>query len=163
MDTRALPSDAADLADQAKPFGPRPAAKVDMASLVPPEVAALVDQLDNSGTAPAAAAAEEEDEVATLDFVGDELPFVEHPLRYPFVWDGERRDSVTVRQLTTGEVGKISEEWGRRKQAPKLIDIYAVMTGLPARVLRALPNADGDAVFTAAYGFLPQSYRGEDG
>lgn len=161
MDTRDLPTDGADLAAQAKPFGPKPAPKVDMRGMVPPAMAAMVDQLDSAAQAPASA--EDDEEVATLDFVGDDLPFVEHRLRFPFVWEGVRRDSITVRQLTTGEVGKVSEEWARRKQAPKLIDIYAVMTGLPAPVLRALPSLDGDPVFAAAYGFLPPSFRGEDG
>ena len=160
---RAIFEDAAtaDLAAEAQPLARPDPLKVDTRSLVPPGAAALLDQLDNSKVS--TAEAEPEEEVATLDFVGDDLPFVEHKLRFPFTWEGVKHEAVTVRQLTTMEVGKISGEWSRSGKAPMLIDIYAVMTGLPARVLRALPDADGSPVMKAGYDFLPLSFRGEDG
>lgn len=151
----------AEAAAQARPLAGVDPLKVDMATLVPPGVAALLDQLDNpSQAAQATPAPDDEDDVATLDFVGDELPEVVHDLRYPFNWGGVRRDTVTVRQLTTAQVGRISGEWQRSGNPPLLMDVYAVMTGLPARVLRALPHVDGDPIVRTAYDFLPPSYRG---
>ncbi len=152
----------ADLAAQARPLPQADPLKADMASMVPPGAVMLVDELDNASARAAATPEADDEEVAVLDFVGDEPPIVVLPLKYPFRWEGERHDSITVRQLTTGEVGKISAEWVRTGTAPQLIDVYAVMTGLPARVLRALPHTDGDPVMKAGYDFLPPSYRAGD-
>lgn len=117
--------------------------------------AELVDQLDN--TKPAAA--ERPAEVATLDFVGDAPPEVPFTLKYPFRWNGERYDTITVRQLRTGELGGVYADAARAGRTVELMDLYGAMCGLPAAVLRALPAIDGDPIIDQAWDFLPPSAR----
>ena len=150
-----------ELAAQAAPLTGRDPLKVPIEDIkLPP--AHLIDQLDNS--AAELEAAEPEAEIATLDFVGDELPFRDIPLRFAFIWDGARVDTIRVSQLTTGRLGSLVGELQRRpNRRMELMDVYAVMTGLPAKVLRALPSEDGDKVVDAAFGFLPPSLRPADG
>lgn len=147
-----------DLALQAVPLtGPDPL-RVPIEDIeLPP--AHLVDQLDNSGEAPADDAAEEKPEVATLDFIGDDLPAKEFPLRYPFRLAGAEVRSVTVRQLSVSELGVVVGRYQRSGKAPDLFDLYAEMCGLPAPVLRALPAVDGEPIVDAAYDFLPPYFR----
>ncbi len=166
MDTIKTTFDADGLAVEAVPLGGTVTGPIrdDLAKVVLPP-AELVDELDNSGAAgpEPAPGLDPGDEAVTLDFVGEDLPARAFPLKYPFRWEGERHDAVTVRQLTTAEVARISGEWGRSGKPPEYFDIYAVMTGLPAKVLRALPHADGGPIVDAAYDFLPPSFRGEAG
>lgn len=125
---------------------------------LPPEE--LADQLDNSGAAAAQAAPAE---VATLDFVGDDLPEQTFPLKYPFRWEGARIDAITVRQLRTGQMGDVYRQVAAEKRGAELYDFYAAMCGLPAKVLRALPAIDGEPIIDKAWDFLPRSLRPENG
>jgi len=135
-------------------------AKVEEIPLPPPE---LWGELENSGVAEseaegAAASAKVEParpaEVATLDFVVETIRPV--ALKFPFRLDGRLIERVEVRRLTTAEVDDFI------RAHPKgftTFDVFAVMTRLPAPVLRGLIAEDGDAVTDAASDFLPPSIR----
>ena len=143
-----------DLAAQAVPLSDRPKLVEDASDVpLPPEH--LVDDLDNQS--PANVEPEVVLEVATLDFFGDDLPTWTHRLKYPFRWEGVAHTEIVVRQLTTAEVGDVYRKARVADRMPELMEVYAVMTGLPAKVLRALPAVDGDPVTKAAYDFLPPS------
>lgn len=152
MDTRTPDALADPLAAQAKPLAAPDTITVDIAA-IPKPPAHLVDELDNQASGPAAP----KPEVATLTFVGDRLPFDDVQLTYPFLWEGERVDVIRVRQITTAEMGERLSAIDARGGAYDVYDVYAVMTGLPAAVLRALPAADGDRVTLRCYDFLPPS------
>lgn len=147
----------ADMAEgAAAPQGQTSTLAVPLSDLpLPPEE--LVDQLDNSGAAAAQAPAPAE--VATLEFVGDDLPEQTFPLKYPFRWQGERIDAITVRQLRTGQMGDVYRRVSAEKRGAELYDFYAEMCGLPAAVLRALPAVDGEPIIDKAWDFLPPSLR----
>ena len=128
-------------------------------------------QLDNSGSgkpaesAPAVAAAPAtvpiaRADVAELQFVGPRSTRV--TLEYPFNWEGARVDEISVRRLTLAEVETIAR---RRSSGNKMttMDIYSVMTGLPATVLYGLDDDDGQRLTDVAFGFLPRSLRPEGG
>ena len=149
---------AEDLAAQAVTLVEKPLPTTVDGTPLPP--AELVDALDNSGGSTVAAAADEE--VVTLEFVGDDLPEATFTLRFPFRWQGERVNSITVRQLTTAQVGKIMTATPANK-APELMDLYAAMTGLPAKVLRAIPATDMSPIIDKAYDFLPPYFRPASG
>ncbi len=91
--------------------------------------------------------------VATLDFVGERERSV--PLIWPFVWDGQRVDVITVRRLITTQVANLTAGGS----LPDIFDAYAAMTGFPAEVLRGLDGEDGVAVAEAAYDFLPRTWQ----
>lgn len=93
-------------------------------------------------------------EVAELVFVDGASRERPVKLRFPFEWEGVRYDAVHVRRLNTDEVGRIAESMPT-KGRPDPIEIYAVMTGLPASVLRALDADDGIEVSEVAAGFFP--------
>lgn len=158
MDRKGIPAvDASeDLAEQARPLDGPNLIDVPVSDItLPPEN--LVDELDNqSGTEDVAP---RQVEVATLDFCGDALPWQAFPLTYPFRWQGERVDTVTVRQLTTAQMGQIVGRFSATGRGPDLMDIYAEMCGLPVAVLRALPATDGDPILDKAWDFLPPSLR----
>lgn len=148
-----------ELAEQAQPLHDGPKLDVDLSDIpLPP--AELVDELDNQ--APGNVEPPEELEVATLDFFGDELPTWEHPLKFPFRWEGVSYKAIVVSQLTTAQVGGIFQRARAAKRMPELMDVYAEMTGLPAKVLRALPSIDGDPVTEKCWDFLPPSLRPAD-
>lgn len=154
------PDDADDLAAEAVPIAQKNPVEVSLSSIpLPP--ADLVDQLDNDRAADTGVGAEEPDEAVTLEFCGDELPERTFPLRFPFKWEGVRHDAVTVRQLSVAEVGRLVSRQGGRSIAH--MDIYAEMTGLPAKVLRALPAADGDPIIEGCFDFLPPFFRAPAG
>lgn len=92
-------------------------------------------------------------EVAALDF--DARPGALVPLSYPFVWDGQKVTGIPVRRLLTSEVAALCAGG----KTPEPFDCYAVMTGLPAAVLRGLDGDDGAAVAEAAFDFLPRLLR----
>lgn len=154
------PTPPADLQDQAVPLTAKASLEVPVEDIpLPP--AGLAEALDNADGAGEASA---DAEVATLDFVGDELPFAEFPLRFPFRWQGMRIDTVTVRQLTTAQVGQIVGRMSRSGDArADLMDIYGAMTGLPAKVLRAMPSTDTGPIIDKAYDFLPPLLRPASG
>ena len=151
--TQAENPPADDLAAQAAPLsGPDPLQVPVEEIPLPPEH--LVDELDNTPAVEALAPARE---VATLSFVGDG-PAKEFPLRFPFLWNGETVSSVTVRCLSTAEMGEAMRAIGAEADFD-LFDIYARMTGLAAPVLRALPSLDGEPITAACFDFLPPSFR----
>ena len=156
-----VPPSADDLAAQAVLLSDKDPLRVDVAD-IPKPPAELVDELDNSGAAPVAAETEAGEEAVTLDFVGDEPPHRTFQLRYPFRLEGRRIDSVTVRQLTTAEMGRIAGDMARAGRTSELYEIYAAMTGLPARVLRLLPAVDGGPIVDQAFDFLPPLFRPGD-
>ncbi|WP_336802296.1 hypothetical protein [Kaistia sp. MMO-174] len=82
------------------------------------------------------------------------------PLKHPFHWDGKKVGSVSVRRLATAEVAS----WRERVAANQAdsYDLYAMMTGLPAPVLRGLDSDDGDEVLAAAFDFLPRWLQQEE-
>lgn len=95
--------------------------------------------------------------IAVLDFLSPERLSVDIPLDHSFRLDGAEIRSVHVRRPLTAEVGG----WNEQVQAGKAdtYDLYAIMTGLPAPVLRGLIADDGAAVNRAAYDFLPRWLR----
>ncbi|CDZ45604.1 hypothetical protein [Neorhizobium galegae] len=121
-------------------------------------------ELDNSQgsavTAPAAPASSEQRvrEEEQLDFVDD--PSVVIPLKFPFRRQGIVISSITVRRLTIGQVSGLVTRIGGGEIST--FDIYSVMTGQPAAVLRGLVSEDGTEVSNVAYGFLPPSLRAGD-
>jgi hypothetical protein len=125
---------------------------------LPPED--LTEALDNApGDVSAGASARDKAEVAQLEFLSDETRrLAEVPLAHPFRHDGREIHTIQIRKLTVAEVSQITlgSNFG-------LYDIYAVMTNLPAAVLRGLMDDDGEAVINKAYDFLPRAFRAESG
>lgn len=119
-------------------------------------------QLNNAADEPAAAitpsiaaAPQEKTEVAQLQFLGERTRVVE--LVHPFVLDGAEVREITIRRLSVSQVNELLD----RIETSRLVtmDIYAVMTGIPAAVLRGLDDDDGREVLARAYDFLPRSLR----
>lgn len=80
------------------------------------------------------------------------------PLKFPF--DHALLGHVSrihVRRLTVGEVGDILDK--RDPKAPDMFDIYEIMTGIPAAVLRGLEAGDGEEVTGVCFDFLPRLLR----
>lgn len=96
--------------------------------------------------------------VAVLEFVGAKRQKVDVALQFPFIWEGQTIEVITVRRLLTFEFNEIAEDGSAFTQ----MDIYGKMTGLPAAVLRGLDAEDGARVIEVAYDFLPQALRGSD-
>lgn len=97
-------------------------------------------------------------DIETLDFEipGERQFFRVVPLKHPFRRNGEIVRDITVRRLTVGAVGDLIDD--RPGDMPDFFDIYAVMTGLPAAVLRGLIDIDGEAVAEACFDFLPRYF-----
>lgn len=100
---------------------------------------------------PAAAA-----EVAAIEFLDPASMEKAVDFAHPFRWDGVEWTGATVRRLTFAQVLRVQES------APKdadggvdLLDYYAVMTGLPAAVIRAMEAGDSKRLREACYDFLP--------
>lgn len=98
-------------------------------------------------------AAQSRPEPARLDFI--QTPVRSIALEYPFRLDGEVITNVSVRRLLTSEVANLAKD----EQMPDLFEVYSVMTGLPADVLRGLDADDGQKVAEVAYDFLPLLFR----
>ncbi|MCO5083410.1 MAG: phage tail assembly protein [Rhizobiaceae bacterium] len=96
-------------------------------------------------------------EVAELEFTGAKKPWRDIPLEYPFPFGGREVTEIRVRRLTVSEVGDLLETVPDDR--PDNFDIYAVMAGLPAPVLRGLIDVDGERVVGACWDFLPRSFR----
>ena len=98
-------------------------------------------------------------EMAVLRFLNPEALSKTVALKYPFAFDGEDGErevhEVIVRRLAVAEVGAIV--LGKSFDALDLYDFYAAMTGLPAPVLRAMPDDEG--VIDACLPFLPQPVK----
>ena len=152
----------ADLAAQAQPLQEQNLLDVAVGNIpLPP--AELRDQLDNSDVAESEADEAPVEETVTLDFFGDELPEHTHRLRFPFRWEGRKVEEVKVRMLTTAELGRIVAQANKAQRMPDRIELYAAMTGLPVKVLRAMPSVDGDPIIDKAFDFLPPLFRAEGG
>lgn len=93
--------------------------------------------------------------VATLDFVNPEALIKRVPLAHPFRLDGQIVDCINLRRLNTEEVSQAV----LASQLPDPFELYAQMAGLPAPVLRGLPDIDGLEVAEVASGFLPPLLR----
>lgn len=121
-------------------------------------------ELENGGPAPtpagnAPAAAEPPAAVVVideLDFVGDVHKRLV-PLKHPFRLGGKVVSEIPVRRLKIGEIDKILRD--ATGASLQLFDIYSMMSGYPASVLRGLIDEDGDAVTEVAYDFLPRALR----
>lgn len=97
---------------------------------------------------------------AKLNFISPAFKSV-ITLLYPFEHPstGEVAE-VTIRRLTVGEVGEILDRLDQSTRDN--FDIYAVMTGLPADVLRGLIDIDGEEVSRVCYDFLPRIFRPQE-
>jgi hypothetical protein len=148
-----------------EPKKPDPAPEVDVADIpLPPEE--QWDDLDNSAGAatdraeakPAPRAAVPPAQIADLEFEGcayrETVP-LEHPFRHPQT--GEWVRSVTVERLPIGQVARLVDRFSG--ETYDKFEIYSLMTGLPAPVLRGLKDVDGDRVTEVAYDFLPRVFR----
>lgn len=100
-----------------------------------------------------------EPEVAALEFVGDAKPFRVVPLTYPFRWNGVVHTEIVVRRMTVRELIEFWDGLPEDRTYDRT-DAYGVMCGLPASVLRALPDVDGLAVNGACLDFLPRELGG---
>jgi hypothetical protein len=140
--------------------------EVDLADipLPPPE---LDDELDNSHVAKGATASTQtggkvskpRPETARLEFVTEAETRVQtHDLEHPFHLDGEVIKTITINRLTISEVGDTVSAG-----IDDYYDIYAVMTGLPAPVLRGLMDVDGDSVVGKCRDFFPSFLLKENG
>jgi len=122
-------------------------------------------ELDNSEaaveTVPTTAAPSRttEKETARLVFTGSAAWSKEVLLDFPFEWEGRVVDTITVRRLTTAEMGEVVTRTG---EGFDQWDVFAAMTRLPAAVLRGLEAGDGDAVTGVAWDFLPRALRKSD-
>lgn len=134
--------------------GPKKVAEI---PLPPPE---LWEELENSGDkvpaadTPPSPAPTRPMPIMQLDFVAAATKTV--PLDFAFRLDGRLIETVDVRRLTTGEVDQFLKE---HAAGFSTFDVFAVMTGLPAPVLRGLIAEDGDKVTDAALDFLPRAIR----
>lgn len=145
---------------------------LDEIKLPPPEIVAemLADESDPPAAdipqrtvpAPGAAApaAKAPPPVEQLDFLPGKVREVTVPLDYPFRWNGAEVREVTVRRLSTGEIGAVLDAAG---ETYTLYDIYAAMTGLPAAVLRGMDDDDNARVLEVAGDFLPLGLRAARG
>lgn len=105
-----------------------------------------------------APAPEPRPEVAKLQFIGNTKVV---PLAFPFIWNGETVSEITIRRLTLGQVQEVLSSPAGEKFL--MLELYAIMIGLPAAVLRGLDDDDAREVTGAAYDFLPRSLRTDDG
>lgn len=98
-------------------------------------------------------------EVEALDFEieGEVMLHRVVPLKHPFRRDGKIVREIFIRRLTVAEVGDLID--ARPTDLPDMFDIYAMMAGHPAPVLRGLVDIDGEAVAEVCYDFLPRYFR----
>lgn len=80
------------------------------------------------------------------------------PLTYPFELDGLEVHDVTLRRLSVAEVGSLMDGFGPDDPFD-IWDFLAVMSGLPAPVLRGLVDDDGAEVLARGRPLLPRSVR----
>ena len=96
-------------------------------------------------------------EVAVLDFIGGDAS-VEIALAFPFRLDGRDIFAVTVRRASMLEIARVVPGFATADD----FELYAVMAGLPAPVLRGMMREDREAVARAADDFLSREV-GPDG
>ena len=94
---------------------------------------------------------------ATLDFLDPAAFEKTEPLAFPFRLGGEEIRVIRIRRPTVEQVA----QWTARniRGEADTWDLYAIMTGLPAPVLRGLEVDDGGRVLEAARDFLPRWLR----
>ncbi|MBT9293304.1 phage tail assembly protein [Prosthecodimorpha staleyi] len=114
----------------------------------------MVEQLDNQ--APAKAPALAAKPAAALDFVDAAVRV--YPLARPFRHEGRIVEAITLRRLTVSEIGRLRDVLG---EGLDRYDLYGLMAGLPAEVMRGL-DADDLPVVEAAYDFLPRFMKDGD-
>ncbi|MBX3545605.1 hypothetical protein [Chelatococcus sp.] len=130
-----------------KPLESYPLAEIDEMPVVP--------DVDPVATPAAPAPEPTLGEMAVLDFIDPAALSKSVPLRHAFRLDGETIGAIQVRRLAVAEVGQLAASI-IQKGRYDVYDVYALMTGLPAAVVRALPDDDGDAVIDACSPFLPR-------
>jgi hypothetical protein len=96
-------------------------------------------------------------EVAVLDFIGGDAS-VEIALAFPFRFDGREVRTVTVRRPSIMEIARVAPDFAMTDD----FELYAVLAGLPAPVLRGMMREDREAVARAADDFLSRE-AGPDG
>lgn len=125
------------------------------------------EELDNSGQAKAKAEPENpvkkvvdqapaDRPIAALKFLKamNQSVALDFPFEHPELGAIE---TVTVNRLTVGQMGDILDR--RDPKSPDMFDIYAIMTGLEADVLRGLEAKDGERVTGVCFDFLPPLLR----
>lgn len=109
------------------------------------------------GSSPAAGAsavvAEPRPQVAVLEFAEPHKREATVALDYPFMWEGQRIDSVKVRRLISAIYGRWDTSTGDTD------DLYGLMCGLPGAVIRGMDTDDRTAIAEAAFPFLPRALR----
>lgn len=99
-------------------------------------------------------------ERAALRFLEPDTVMKSVPLKYPFAYEGADGEievrEVAIRRLAVVDVAEIFNA-ARNRDDIDLFPFYAAMTGLPAAVLRAMP--DDEEVIAACVPFLPQAAR----
>lgn len=145
---------------QTAPLAAPPADPLDGIPLPPKEMwAELAGEDAAPATGDASAAPKPAREVAELEFVGDSPPLTTITLRYPFRWQGDVVREIVVRRLTVAQLGAFWESLPETGTFDRT-DVYGLMCGLPAAVIRALPDADGTRVTAACFDFLPPALGG---
>lgn len=99
-------------------------------------------------------------EVAQLDFVRSDERRTVVPLAFAFRLDGALVESVTVRRLNGYEIAAFARAHLDENGAYDRYELYSVMTGLPAAVLRGLDQDDGVRVTGACSDFLSRGLAG---
>lgn len=95
-------------------------------------------------------------EVAALEFLDADAVRASMQLAHPFRWDGREVRSIEVRRVSALAIAEALPEF----QAQDDFAIYAVMTGLPAPVLRGLLREDREALMAIAGPLLRQETDG---
>lgn len=124
--------------------------------LPPPEMFGILDNSQPIEPTSTQVRAEPQKSADKLVFTGGKVWSKTVPLEFPFEHDGRTVSEIVVRRLTTAEMGEVVARHGADFDQ---WDIFAVMTGLPATVLRGLEAGDGDEVTGVAYDFLPRSLK----
>lgn|GEM_PF-2253713 len=94
-------------------------------------------------------------EIAVLEFLNPETVRAEVPLQHPFRLEGQEVRVITVRRLAMAEIGRVADRLVELGHFDRY-EFYAAMTGLPAAVIRALPDDDGEALLEKLTPFLPR-------
>ena len=85
-------------------------------------------------------------EVAALEFLDADAVRASIQLAHPFRWDGREVRSIEVRRVSALAISEALPAF----RAEDDFALYAVMTGLPAPVLRGLLREDREALMAAA-------------
>lgn len=107
---------------------------------------------------PAAPAPSKPPRAAALDFIEPQRLSQEFPFQFGFRLDGREVRSFTARRLLLWEVGALVERLDPKGEID-VIELYAVMTGLPAEVIRGLEADDGAMLAQSCRPFFPRDIR----